>query len=298
MENKKYVGDTRRNAEDGKKAVSDFIMNQKNSETRNELELQALFEQYPFMLLPALQDVNACYNIFGSIIISQPELVSQNTNRSPDFLIVTEDSLNLYFNFIELEDPSKKFFKKNGIDLTNEFTQAKDQIIQWRSFSNNEIPNYCDHLRKTLFKDCWNNTFDKRVHYDYVLVYGFSDEVKSYSPSSNDYLQEQIKSAGIKHVTFSRLLKNDLYESDLLVVKKKAESNQFKAIGMTPIVCYTYSTSGDFRNIVGKEDLIQNSPYYTAEEKERLIKQIKFLDPKSKEEIHQLNINDIGTKYV
>jgi hypothetical protein len=297
MKNKKFIGDTHGYIQDGKKAISEFILQQKNAENKKERELQSLFEQYPFMLLPALEDVKANYNIFGNIIVSQPEFVSQDNNRSPDFLIVTENSLNLYFNFIELEDPSKKFFKKNGIDLTPELTQAKDQIVQWQSFQNNEIKNYCDYLLKTLYKDCWNNTPDKAIHYDYVLIYGFSDEVKSYPSRSNDYLQEQFKRTDIKHITFSRLLGRELYENNLLVVKKKAETNQFNVIGTSLLVDYDYSTTGDFRNIIGKEEMIQNSKYYTADEKEELIKKIKFLDPKSREEIHQLNMRDAGFKY-
>src|ERR1017187_2563456 len=89
-----------------------LLNSQKDSVNNNEKKVQNFFEKYPTVLLPTLDDVEANYSIYGGLVISQPRFKSFEKDRQPDFLVVTSNSLNLYFNFIELEDPSKKIFNE------------------------------------------------------------------------------------------------------------------------------------------------------------------------------------------
>src|SRR5580698_5435064 len=103
--------------------------------------------------MPAIADVEANYSVYGRLMISQPRLKSYKGDTQPDFLIVTSNSLNLYFNFIELEDANKKIFRSSGNELSTDFQHAYHQLIQWCSYNNGEVQDYCNHLVNSLFKD-------------------------------------------------------------------------------------------------------------------------------------------------
>lgn len=67
-------------------------------------------------------------------LISQPEIGTTYT-RKPDFLWLSQDSLTFVPVFIEIEKPSKKTFTKSG-QTSADFTQAMDQILEWKSILN------------------------------------------------------------------------------------------------------------------------------------------------------------------
>lgn len=281
-----------------KKQLADLLEERKNATNRDERFVQRYFENNPFALLSVLFGIDSQYAIFGSTIISQPKFKSFDGDRHPDFLIVTWNSLNLYFNFIEIEDPSKKIFSNTNQQPSPDFLQAHNQLIQWSSFDKNEVGNYCDELLRSLFKDNFNNTPDKARHYNFILLYGFSDEITRLGERHNHILQEYFTASDKHHCTYSRLLSNIRFEQPLFTVKKETTTNKFKAFGFVPFKSYKVSNWSDFHNITDKQELIQNSDLITEEEKGKLIKQIDELDSKTLKEIIEINFSDLGTTLI
>lgn len=278
--------------EDIKKQLTELIGLRENAKTKDEKALQLFFEEYPSALLSVLDGVDSQYAIFGNVIISQPKFKSFDGDRSPDFLIVSWNSMNFYFNYIEIEDPSKKIFAKTNQELTTDFTHSYNQLIQWSSFGKSEVEDYSIELLRTLFSQNHNNTSNKTLHYNYILLYGFSNEIEQLSERHNNILQKYFSATNMHHCTYSRLLRESTFRRKLFSVKKDPTTNKFKAIGFVPFKRYEYEEWSDFHNIIGKQDLIRKTSLLTDEEKDSLINQIDKLDKLSIEEIIKLNVSD------
>lgn len=257
-----------------------------------EKKIQQFFEEYPSALRGALEAIPSSHQIFGNIIISQPRLKGLKGDRQPDFLIVTWNSLNLFFNFIEIEDPKKKIIAYPNVALTGNFTQAFGQLKQWHAMESEEVREYCNELKITLFKENFNIN-DKRSNYNYILILGHSEEFRSYDARYNDFLQNYIRPPFF-HCTYSRVIKNYYTGFALLSVKKDSKTNLFKAIGMTPFLRYSTDEWSDFHNVSDKAEIISKSPFIMATQKIRLIKEIEKLDNLSLEKITQIILNDPG----
>lgn len=264
--------------------LKNLVNERKNASTKDERALQEFFEQNPSSLLSALSGIDSQFSIFGNTIISQPDLKSFNGDRTPDFLIVTWNSLNLYFNFIEIEDPSKKIYSTPKQQPSPDFLQACNQLKQWSSLRT-EVEIYCNHLLGSLFEGNFNNTSNKLRHYNFILLYGFSEEINHLGVRYNQILQEYFKEEHAHHCTYSRLLSNLRGDRPLFTVTKDVATNKFKAIGFTPFKKYKIDEWSDFHNITHKQNLISESELLTELEKDYLIKQITELDSKSVQEI-------------
>ncbi len=278
-----------------KSQLTDLLEERKNSNQRDERAVQKFFEANPYALLSVLSGVDSHYDIFGNIIISQPKFRSFDGDRHPDFLIVTWNSLNLYFNFIEIEDPSKKIFSNANQQPSSDFLQAYNQLIQWSSFGKNEVEDYCEELLRSLFNDNFNNTNDKTRHYNHILLYGFSQEITQLGERHNHILQQYFNTQDKHHCTYSRLLSGLRFEQPLFTVRKDTATNKFKAIGFVPFKSYVIGDWSDFHNITHKQELIKSSDLMADDEKEELIKQIDELDNKTLAEIIKINSSDLGT---
>ncbi len=271
-----------------------LIEQRKNAKDKDEDSLQRFFEAFPFTLNSALGGIQEEYNVFGNLIISQPRLKNFHGDRYPDFLVVTQNSLNFYFNFIEIEDPAKLIFDKREAKPSSDFNQAINQLHQWESMINQEVQRYCRELLDTLFDNNFNNVKEKVHHFNYILVYGFSDEVKQYGASYNSLLQNHFKN-NHHHCTYSRLVDNLRIGHSLFTVRQDAAShNKFKALYCMPFKKYGMEQWSDWHNIAGKKEVIQNSSLFSSEEKSRIQKEMEDMDTKTKQEVHKMLYDDLG----
>lgn len=99
---------------------------------------QEFFEENPGFLPGAFgiygESVHLSYN---SALITKPSLKGLKS-KTPDFLWIASDSGTVYPTFIEIETPSKRWFRKDGVQ-TSEFTQAKNQLSDWKAWLSNPI---------------------------------------------------------------------------------------------------------------------------------------------------------------
>jgi len=253
---------------------------------RNEDSLHHFFEKYPVALLSAIGDAPANYHIYCGCIISKPNIKSLDGDRQPDFLIVTSNSLNLYFNFIEIESSDKKIFRTSDQSVTADFSQAYNQLKQWSSFENDEIKSFCNDLLDSLFKDNYDSRTVKKHHYNYILVYGSVEEIENQGKRCNDILQSYFEAKNLYHCTYSRIRNNIRFYPQLFTVRKEQKSNKYKAVGLVPIRHYGIDEWMNFHNISGKSELIHQTNLLADDEKKILLEEIAHWDAKSYQQIH------------
>ena len=279
----------------GKLKLKELLELQRHALSKSEQNLQKLLEEYPFLMTGAISGIDSSYSIFSNLIISQPEIKSFGGDRSPDFLVITWNSLNLFFNFIELEDPSKKIFRVSDGNLSGDFNEAFNQITEWQAM-NTDVRNYCTELLRTLFNGNFNNNPDKTIHINFILAFGFSDEVRERGERANNILQQYFAKPGIFHTTYSRIIDTVRFEYPLFSVKKNVSLGRFEAIGWTPLRNYTTDCWSDFHNILGKEEIVAKSDMLSNEEKTTLINQIRTMDRKTPAQIRSIIMKDFGHK--
>jgi hypothetical protein len=71
-------------------------------------------------------------SVMGAVF-RQPDLVGGGRVFQPDFMWVTRSTSLVTPILIEIEKPSKRWFRRDGRP-TSEFTEAHDQLNDWRSW--------------------------------------------------------------------------------------------------------------------------------------------------------------------
>jgi hypothetical protein len=140
----------------------------------DESKFQDFLEKNP-MLVPGGNSLfgESGHMPYLNTLIAQPSL-NGLIRRIPDFIWLAKDSLTFNPILIEIEAPNKKVFTKSG-EVTAEFTQARSQILEWKSIlqqPQNIIKFYDEFdlplsLRKLTFKPY------------YLLIYGRRHEFES-----------------------------------------------------------------------------------------------------------------------
>lgn len=143
----------------------------------DETQLQAFLEQYPMLLPGAKGDIGAGGHhgpIYGAVVREAP-LQGLQTNRRPDFMWITKATDLLTPICIEIEKPSKRWFRQDGSQHAD-FTQAQGQLAQWRGWfkePENEL-----WFRRTYLNGEFPNL---RIEPQFVLVHGRQSEFEDSS---------------------------------------------------------------------------------------------------------------------
>jgi len=206
------------------------------SHLEDESVFQHFFESHPSF-------VPGSFELFGksghyphlNSLITQPE-IGGVFRRKPDFMWLAQDSLTFCPIFIEIEKPSKRTFTTARLQSAD-FTQALDQINEWKMVLNNPtniqlLYEYCDvpdYMRKKKFKPQYGLVFGMRSEYanDEYLTRKRAELVPedvclmSYdrlSPSSDcrDLLCSRISQAKYTVVTIPGTFRYNPCEADIL----------------------------------------------------------------------------------
>jgi hypothetical protein len=101
----------------------------------SEDQVQDFLEQYPMLLPGATGDIGPGGHhgpLYGAVIRQAP-LSGTQSNRVPDFMWITKASDIVTPICIEIETPAKRWFTNTGSQRA-EFTQAQDQLADWRAW--------------------------------------------------------------------------------------------------------------------------------------------------------------------
>ena len=233
----------------------------------SESEIQSFLESHPLMLL-------ATYNkhhtpLFRSLF-TQPLLPGFNSKR-PDFMWLATDSECVSPILIEIEKPSKKWFTKKGVP-TADFTQATNQLTQWKEwFSNPE--------NRTIFRKGYRldekglRSKTRILEPHYVLLYGRREEVAN---------KESIRRASARPdttiMTFDRLELLEKFGNCIICINNKFEVLTFPSVAQIgPNVVWE-----EWDMLSGLELAIKNSNDISIERKKFLCQRITYWKERDK----------------
>lgn len=115
--------------------ISNQYLEMLDDTSLKEKDYQRFFENNPCML-PGFNHGNPSHGAAFFAAVSQPALDGQ-IRRRPDFMWLLETSLELIPVFIEIECPSKDMFRSSDNVQNAKFTQACEQIAEWRALLQN-----------------------------------------------------------------------------------------------------------------------------------------------------------------
>jgi hypothetical protein len=135
---------------------------------KREQDIQDYLEHHP-ELLPGVFDLHN--GPLHDVVISKFPF---GADFKCDFAFLTRNSMQLQFTFIEIEDPNRPIFNKDG-SFTQEFNHARQQIADWRVWADKNIYTVMD-MFSPMFKyyPVENDSKDFRFY----LIYGRRSEAE------------------------------------------------------------------------------------------------------------------------
>jgi len=135
---------------------------------KNEQDIQNFLERHP-SLLPGLFDYHN--GPLHGIVVSKFPFGADYVS---DFAFVSRHSMALQFTFLEIEDPKKRIFTKNGL-FTKEFNHARQQIADWKIWVEKNVDTLMN-MFSPMFEtyNAWNDYKTFRFY----LLYGRRDEIE------------------------------------------------------------------------------------------------------------------------
>lgn len=145
-----------------------------DTQSDDEKVFQKFFEENPCFLPGGLELFGQSGHYpYMNTVITQP-VIGCVTKRIPDFMWLAQDSLTFCPVFIEIEKPNKKMFTQKNIP-TAEFTQAMNQIDEWKMILNNPV-------NRLLFYDYYDipqYLREKEFVPQFLLIYGRREEYEN-----------------------------------------------------------------------------------------------------------------------
>ena len=138
----------------------------------NEKSMQEFLERNPCFVPGALTPGGGSGHFpFLCALVSQPKLTGLRS-RQPDFMWIAVHSLTWYPILIEIENPNKRIFKADAIP-SHHFTQARNQLAQWRAWFNEPV-----NVQKFITEYGIPEDYTKyrRMQPHFMLIYGRRDE--------------------------------------------------------------------------------------------------------------------------
>jgi hypothetical protein len=135
----------------------------------NEQEIQDFLERHP-ELLPGLFDLHN--GPLHGIIVSKFPF---GADYKCDFTFVTRHSAALQFTFVEIEDPCKSVFNKDG-SFSQHFNHARQQLADWKIWVEKNI-----NTLMTMFGSMFEtyNADNDYKDFRFYLICGRRTEVES-----------------------------------------------------------------------------------------------------------------------
>ncbi|MGW3555281.1 Shedu anti-phage system protein SduA domain-containing protein [Streptomyces griseoincarnatus] len=169
--------------------------------------VQRFLELHPAMIPGGSGDVGpgGHHGSDMGAVFRRPMLTGAGRSFEPDFMWVTRSSALITPILIEIEKPSKRWFRKDGRP-TSEFIEARDQLNDWRSWFSRDG-------NKALFREKFLFLGDKYsnrpIEPHYVLVYGRESEFRAggghLNPDSLRYKRDQQRRTDESFMTFDSL---------------------------------------------------------------------------------------------
>lgn len=193
----------------------------------SEREIQRFLELNP-SFVPGARTAGGgtCGSRLLDLLISQPILPGLDS-RCPDFMWLNANSDTWFPVLIEIEKPSKKIFRKDG-NPTAEFTHARNQLNQWRSW-------FEKHTNRSKFQEdygipeSWLHS--KQMSLRLILIYGRREEFKD-NPELNRHRATLLPGNDEELMSFDRLAPDPLLDSAITV--RANGPGRYRALAVAP----------------------------------------------------------------
>jgi hypothetical protein len=256
----------------------------------DETKFQNFFELNP-SFMPGARDEFSIMGQSGhepyvNCLISQPK-ISGIINRIPDFMWLANDSAYFTPVIIEIEAPSKKYFRKDG-SPTSHFSQARNQLEEWQTIlkrPENILSFYRDF---SIPQDLIDLTFKPR----FVLIYGRREEFE------HDKILKQKRGALMNNdqvlMSYDRIKPKFLNNYITCFVK----NGKFIAKNLSPIFKIG-SYADEMYNIENLVGALDNTAHLTEERKIFLKEKIPYCLEyfKTEKKGIEVRINQNGTEF-
>lgn len=233
-----------------------------------EKDFQEFFERHT-CCLPRMYPIfkRGAHGPYPGAIISQPVLPGFS-KKVPDFLYITRDSATVYAVLIEIEHPAKPWATSAG-QQSSEFTQATNQIADWKSWFNDPL-NIAQFQKQYQIPEDWirSRTFEQR----YFLIYG-----RRTDPSLTDAFNKKRKHLEREnewHMTYDRIEPH----RDMDCLCAKLDENGYRAISIPPTLELGPMWADEGRMIRDKETAVRANRYLSDVRKNFLISRWPYWD--------------------
>lgn len=234
----------------------------------SENELQIFFESNPSFVPGAwTPGTKSGHYPLHCALITQPELRGIST-KIPDFMWIATHSAGWYPTLIEIENPNKKIFRNDGAP-TAEFTQARNQLEQWRTWFNNpsNIQQFMEMYKIPYYM---RNQRQRKLHM--ILIYGRRDEFDANPNKSKDRLS--LTSPDLELMSYDRLsCDRDL--DDAITIKLN-KHNLYEVVSVPPTLKLGPSHSERLVHIKGIEKAIEENVDIPADRKSFLMERLPY----------------------
>ena len=233
----------------------------------SEREVQCFLEKHPF-LVPghSTPGVSGHYPLHCSLI-TQPKLPGQQSYR-PDFMWIATHSSAWFPTLIEIEKPDKKIFTRSG-DPSSEFTHARHQLNQWRSW-------FSDHANVEQFKSLYGISDllrGRTMCLHMILIYGRRVEFEERPQLIRDR-HGLLPGHDEELMSFDRLCANVAMRDAITV--KATGFGRYRAVWIPPVFRVGPFLSDRFLHIEGISEAIDQNMEISEERREFLKRRIVY----------------------
>ncbi len=233
-----------------------------------EIEFQKFFESNPSFVPGAWTPATKSGHYpLHCALITQPELRGLTTKIS-DFMWIATHSSGWYPTLIEIEKPDKKIFKNNGTP-TADFTQARNQLEQWRTWFNNPC-NVQLFMEMYQIPDYMRNQRQMQLHM--ILVYGRRDEFSQNPNRSKDRMS--FTASDLELMSYDRL-SCDKELGDAITIRLNSSSS-YEAVAIPPTFKLGPTLSERLVNVHRIDKAIEKNTHIPDERKRFLINRLPY----------------------
>jgi Domain of unknown function (DUF4263) len=233
-----------------------------------EADVHAFLEVHPSMVPGGSGDIGpgGHHRSEMGAVFSKPELKGSGRSFIPDFMWVTRSSGLVTPILVEIEKPSKRWFKRDGRP-TADFRDAHDQLNDWRSWFKRDA-------NKAIFRDnyLFNDRYtDRPLEPQFVLVYGREAEFTwagSTNPDEMRHKRESQRAEAETFITFDSL--RPRYDHRLSVTVTKSAGQGLRPLAFSPVYQTDTDTGEDAKILGDATEALDRSVMMTQERREYL----------------------------
>jgi len=234
-----------------------------------EKEVQKFLEKNPALVPGAWTPgpKSGHYPLYYALI-SRPSLRGF-PSKEPDFLWISMHSSVWYPTLIEIEKPDKKIF--NSSDVPNqEFTQARNQLAQWRTWFSNPV-NVQSFIQAYEIPNDILQSRQMKLHM--ILIYGRRSEFDN-KPNLARQRASLLSGSDEELMSFDRLFFDRNLEDAITV--KLGSNARYRAISVPPTFKLGPNLAKRLCYIDGIDMAIENATMISSKRKTFLKRRIQY----------------------